>query len=264
MVKKTLPLAEQALELAQQHLRQGRDLEALHVLGKLVRLEPLEAEVAEAAQSTLADIHLRRRDFAQARRHLHVALVLQPDSAEHHHLMGVALEDDPDVDPRRAGHHYRKAVDLEPSNAEYQVAYGQYLLDLGKTTAGLRRLERAVELTPDDGQYAQHLALAYASADQFDKARRVALHALFRNPDDSRLRRLWDDLRFQEARQAQRRYTLPDDARGEVKLVLLPFGRKRRRQSTTIEQADGTILRFDPPAPSASPKRSRHKKRQSQ
>jgi len=265
MVRHSLPLAEQALQLARNYLRQARDLEALHVLGQLVRLHPLDLSIAEQAQVLLAEIHLRRRDFAQARRHLHVALTYQPENAQYHFTMAVALEDDPNADPRRALHYYRKAVELEPNNAEYQAARGSFLLDMGKPRAGIRCLERAVELAPEDGQYAQQLAMAWASEGQFEKARRVALHALFRNPDDSRLRRLWDDLRFQEARQEQLRFIVTSEGKtAHARPVLLPFGRKRRSTPKRFPQADGTILRLDPPAPPSSPNPSRNRRKQSQ
>ena len=107
MVSKTLDLAQQALALGRHYLRQGRDLEALDILGKLVRLGQLEPAVAEQTQIHLAEIHLRRRDFAQARRHINVALAYQPAKAEYHHMMAMAVEDDPEADPRRAMQHYR-------------------------------------------------------------------------------------------------------------------------------------------------------------
>lgn len=260
MVSKTLPLAEQALALGQHYLRQGRDLEALDILGKLARLGHIDPAISEQAQVHLAEIHLRRRDFKQARRHLNVALASQPDNAAYHHLMAMAVEDDPDADPRRAVLHYRKAVELEPENAEYRSDYGLFIIDFGKPREGIRQLEKAVKLAPEDGQFAQQLTLALAGEGQFDKARRVALHALFRNPDDSRLRRLWYDLRFQEARFDQQRCKLKAK---NAEVVLLPFEPKPPKQPATIKMEDGTILRLDPPAPPKPPTPQRQKRRQS-
>ena len=108
----------------------------------------------------------------------------------------------------------------------------------------------------------QQLALAHASKGQFEKARRVALHALFRNPDDSRLRRLWHDLRFQESQATQHRYTTPGSK--EERLVLLPYPKHQRQKPAAMKLEDGLILRLDPPAPPKPPTPSRQKRRQSQ
>lgn len=254
MERPVVSLARRALELAQGYLRYGRDLEALEVLTKLARLGAADPVAAEQTQVLLAEIHLRRRDYAQARRHLHVALGYQPDNAQYHFMMAMALEDDPQADPRRALYYFRKAAKLEPENAEYLAAWGYFLINQGRIRAGIRKLEKAVELAPDDAQYAQQLALGWVVLRDFEKARRVALHALFRNPDDTRLRRLWDEIRWHEARYRQRQQQL---RQGQGPTVLRLPNRSDTPQRR--ELPDGSTIRLDPPGslPQPTPHRQR-------
>ncbi|MCS6976618.1 MAG: hypothetical protein NZM31_06355 [Gemmatales bacterium] len=250
-------LAHRALEVAKRYLRYGRDLEALEVLTKLVRVGTEDTVAAEQVQVLLAEIHLRRREYAQARRHLHVALAYRPDNAQYHFMMAVALEDDPEADPRRALYYFRKAARLDPTNPEYFAAWGSFLINQGRIRLGLRRLEKAVELAPEDAQYVQQLALGWVALRNFEKARRVALHGLFRNPDDSRLRRLWDEIRWHEARHRQHQERL--NRFREPIVIPLPT---RSDTPQRTNQTEGTTVRLDPPSCTPHPTPHRQKRQQ--
>ncbi len=256
MKRHIVPLAQRALEIAQGYLRHGRDLEALEILTKLVRMGGDDLVVAEQAQVLLAEIHLRRREYSQARRHLHVALAYRPDNAQYHFMMAVALEDDPEADPRRALHYFRQAARLDPANAEYFAAWGAFLITQGKIRLGIRKLEKAVALAPEDAQYAQQLALGWVALRDFEKARRVALHALFRNPDDTRLRRLWDEIRWHEARYRQQRERMRHGQ--EPIIVRLPTNTKPLPR---IEATDSGTIRLDAPARTPQPTPHRQERR---
>lgn len=256
MDRHVISLAQRALELAKRYLRFGRDLEALEVLTRLVRMGIDDALVAEHAQVLLAEIHLRRQEYSQARRHLHVALAYRPDNAQYHFMMAVALEDDPEADPRRAAYYFRQAARLDPANAEYFAAWGSFLIAHGKIRLGIRKLEKAVALAPEDAQYAQQLALGWVALRDFEKARRVALHALFRNPDDTRLRRLWDEIRWHEARYRQQRERMRNDQ--DPIIVRLPT---KVQSLPRIEQLDSGTVRLDPPTLTPQPTPHRQKRR---
>ena len=96
----------QKLNLVDGLLAQGRRLheagqfsEAALLLRKLVAFQQLPAEIAEEAQSRLADIQFRQGQFARARRHLRAAIAHQPTNADYYHRLAVALEEDPSADP---------------------------------------------------------------------------------------------------------------------------------------------------------------------
>src|SRR4051812_9819715 len=84
----------------------GRNRDAGAVFTRLAGLRLLPGPVAEEAQLRLAELALKRRRFAQARRHLTAALRHQPDSARYHFLLATALQgEDGDLD--RAAEHFR-------------------------------------------------------------------------------------------------------------------------------------------------------------
>jgi len=241
MGRQIIPLLQRAVEVARRHLRYGRDLDALDILANLVRMGNLPPALAEETHILLAEIHLRRQNYAQARRHLHVALNYQPENAHYHFLMATALEADPTADRRRALYYFRRAAHLDPDNAEFFATWGAYLITLGRLRAGIHKLERAVALAPDEAQYVQQLALAWAALRDFDQARRVTLQALFRNPDDPRLRRLWDEVRWHEARQQQ--------ASSREQPWVVPF--PASPAASAAPAAEATLVRRDPPATEA-------------
>src|SRR5262245_406305 len=82
-----LNLFDQLLCQARRHLQLGRHREATTLFTRLAGFRELPADVAEETQARLAQLHLKRRRFAQARRHLTAALRYQPDNARYHYLL---------------------------------------------------------------------------------------------------------------------------------------------------------------------------------
>jgi tetratricopeptide (TPR) repeat protein len=248
----TLKLPEHLLELGRQYLRQGRDREALDVLGKLIRLGGLPSLVAEEAQVALAEVLLRQGEYAQARRHLHVAIVHRPDSAEYHHLMAVAIDDDEDGDRHRALYYFRKAAELAPDEPAYQCHYGLCLIEMGQPRKGRRLLERAVELDPDEEEWLRHLTEHLMERGEEEEARRLVLFALFRNPDKDAFRQLWQDLRFWSARRRQRETRRPTRLDAADAPSVLPFKPKPSRPDKVVG-GPKKVYRLDPASPPSPP-----------
>ncbi|HET8691534.1 MAG TPA: tetratricopeptide repeat protein, partial [Steroidobacteraceae bacterium] len=90
------------------------------------------------------------------------------EEASHHLQLGHAA--------RTAGRasealgHYRRAVELEPGNAEAQSVYGLMLLNLGRTGDAEGPLRRAVEIAPRHPALRMNLAQWLAQAGRLDEA----------------------------------------------------------------------------------------------
>lgn len=261
-MSRTLPLAEGLYGLARLLRSQGRVQEAAELLRKLIERGGLPPRLAADVHSDLANIHYEQEDYVQARRHLHVALAHQPRQAELHFRMAKAIEDDPFADPERAQYHYRRAMSLAPRCAEYRREYGRFMVHHGRAVSGIRHLTQAANIAEEDISNITDVALRLAEAGDFRAARRVALHALFRNPDDHRLKQLWNDLRFREARHEQ----LAAQADPSSQPMLLPFVSPRRHDGGQGRRSTGGVasLRVDPAATPAGPHTTRRtRKRQS-
>ncbi len=222
-MSRTLKLSEQLLALGQTYSRLGRDGEALRVLGKLASFGELPSHVADQTGSHLAELYFRKRNFSRARRHLSAGLARKPNNARFHFLMATSLMEDENGDLERALQHYHLAVRLEPDNAEHHCDYGLCLLSVGDESEGLKHLEKAQELAPDDVQYVRHLAMAQLEAGRPEPARRTVLALLFRRPRDPQARKLWNDVRFQEVHLAQRQQKIRWGLAADQGPVLLPF-----------------------------------------
>ncbi len=202
-MSRTLNLLEQLLSRGRKLQDLGRSDDAASVLVRLAGLQELPAEVAEEAQIRLAELHLRRRRYSQARRHLAAALILRPDNARYHYLMGNALELDDNADPQRALEHYRRSLEIDPDQPRCLSDLGLLALEMGEDDEGIRALRQAVELAPDDADAVGKLAEGLCLLERFDEARLLLRAALFRNSRDYAFQRLWNDFQFQQSRQEQ-------------------------------------------------------------
>ena len=178
----TLNFHDHLLSLGRKYQEVGRFADAETVLGRLSGFRELPAAAAEEAQARLAELHLRRRQFARARRCLTAALAHQPDSARYHLLMATALQADDRGDLERADEHYRRSLELDPKQAKCQSDAGLLAVRLGRTEEGLTRLRQAVEQAPDDVEAVRKLVKGLRLADRGDEARDALRAGLFRNP----------------------------------------------------------------------------------
>jgi Tfp pilus assembly protein PilF len=254
----SINLVDRVLAMGRRYQEVGRHRDAMTVLTRLSRFRYLPAEAAEETQSRLAEIHLKRRRFKQARRHLTAALRHQPDNARYHYLLAAALCAEQGADLERAGEHYRRALELDPGHVKCQADYGHLLLRLGQTEEGLTRLREAAEHAPEDIEILGKLVKGLRLSGQSTEARSVLQKALFRNARSPRFRKLWNEFRFQQARRrydAERMKRAENEAEGEAP-VLLPFVRIVKEATET--SACPTIVRHeDGVAPSLSQRSSR-------
>lgn len=253
-----LNLVDHVLALGRRYQEVGRHRDAVKVLSRLARFRSLPAEAAEETQSRLAEIHLKRRKYKQARRHLTAALRHQPDNARYHYLLASALFAEDGADLERAGEHFRRALELDPGHVKCLADYGHLLLRMGQTEEGLTRLREAAERAPEDVEVLGKLVKGLRLSGRTDEARSLLQKALFRNAQSPRFRKLWNEFRFQQARRrrdVERLQQAENEADGEQP-VLLPF---IRVVNTTSEGSDcPTILRHeDGVVPARSPRSPR-------
>jgi Tfp pilus assembly protein PilF len=241
----TLNLVDRALAMGRRYQEAGRHRDAVTVFTRLSRFRYLPAEAAEEAQSRLAEIHLKRRKYRHARRHLTAALRHQPDNARYHYLLATTLQAEEGADLQRAGEHYRRALELDPGHVKCLADYGHLLLRLGQTDEGLDRLRQAAERAPEDVEVLGKLVKGLRLAGRADEARSVLQIALFRNSRSPRFRKLWNEFRFQQTRrrrETERLHAEGEHADGEQP-VLLPFVRLVANGPTGSECP--TVVRHD-------------------
>jgi tetratricopeptide (TPR) repeat protein len=206
-----------------QELGQHRD--ALALFTRLSRFRELPADAAEETQARLAEMHLKRRRFGKARRHLTAALRHQPGSARYHFLMATALHADPHGDLERAAEHFARALELEPDNVRCLADAGLLAVRLGQTDEGLDKLRRAAEKTPDDADVVGKLVKGLRLAGRAEEARAALRAAMFRNPRVPRFRRLWAEFQIEGLRRRQAERVGRCGRQADDDPVVLPFVR---------------------------------------
>jgi Tfp pilus assembly protein PilF len=241
----TLNLVDHVLAIGRRYQEVGRHRDAMTVLTRLSHFRALPAEAAEETQARLAELHLKRRKYKQARRHLTAALRHQPDNARYHYLLATALQAEDGADLERAGEHFRRALELDPGHVKCLADYGHLLLRLGQTDEGLTRLREAAERAPEDIEILGKLVKGLRLSGRTDEARSVLQMAMFRNARSPRYRKLWNEFRFQQARrrrEAEQRQQIENEAEGEQP-ILLPFIRVVKE--TTAGSDCPTIVRCE-------------------
>jgi tetratricopeptide (TPR) repeat protein len=249
-MSRTLNFCNHRLIQARKYHELGVDDVALRILANLSRLCELPADVAEETQARLAELLLKQRKFARARRHLTAALAHQEDNARYHYLMALAIEEDRRGQAARALEHYRRAVELEPDNPGYHADAGLFALRRCHVELGLNWLRRAVELAPEDVEVVGQVVRGLQDAGHAEAARQVARAALFRNSRDRRFRQLWDDFRFQELHHRQQRENKRLAIRGAIAegRICLSF-----EQMTVETVGGGRKVRQDGPSHTPAP-----------
>jgi serine/threonine-protein kinase len=94
------------------------------------------------------------------------ALVLAPDLAEAHLVLGTVLEEG-FLDFNRAAGEYAHARELAPGSARVMKAYGGMAVNMGRLESGLAALQHAIVLDPLNTRIRSRLGEAYWSARQY-------------------------------------------------------------------------------------------------
>jgi len=251
----TLNLCDHLLTQARHFHELGVEARALRTFSHLARLRELPPGIAEETQFYLAELMLKQRKFAKARRHLAACLAHDDGNPECHYLMAYAHQEDRRGNRGTALEHYRRCVRLDPENALYHCDAGLFAMSQGETEEGLYWLRRAAELAAEDVEMLGDIVNGLQDQGYDDEARDIARTAMFHNSRDTRFRRLWTDLRFREVHRRQqqmdtRRVVKQAEREGRVALPFLkmtvqtPNGRKIVRQDGPSHTPSPHLLQF--------------------
>jgi predicted Zn-dependent protease len=204
-MSRTLNLCEHLLYEGRRFWSLGVDRHALRTFSHLSRLGELPADIAEETQRRLAELYLKQRKFAKARRHLAAALSHDPNNPESHHMLACSHAEDQKGDRGLAMRHFRRCVQLDPENPRYHNDAGQFALRHGKSQQGLVWLRHAAELAPDDAEVIRDVVSSLQKCGYGTEAQCIARAAFFRNSRNPHFQRLWHDFRFQQLQAHQHR-----------------------------------------------------------
>ncbi len=247
----SINLLDRLLSQGRRLVFMGRFIEGRRRLEKLLAFPEVPAHQRIEAHQLLADVHIDSQCYRKARRHLLAALGLQPGCAETHYRVAVTLDLDPDVEPKKAAKHFRKALELKPDESRYWSGYGQICLRIGKEKAAYGAFIAAADLAPMDVAIVDEIADGLCFLGKEEDARSVLIAARFRLGHNAELEQLWHRFRFlqlhREQQAARRRQAL---AEGEA--VILPFVPSIQPRETKGEPVILRHDRFSRPTPHAT------------
>lgn len=192
-------------------------------LHRLLGFPDLPNALAAQAQQILGDLHLRRRRYRAARRHLRQSRRLEPASARTWFLLGICDHHDPCGEDRRAIWYYEKSLQLNPNQMRCLGELGLLAITTGQWEKGIAHLRRAVELAPESVSALRRLCKGLQQTGQPEEALREVRLALFRNSHSSGIRQLHAELLADQIR-CRQECDSSHQVR-EAEPVLLPFVR---------------------------------------
>ena len=223
---------------------EGRVPEAIGVFESALRIEPEYAEGHHNLGLALWKVGKRQ----EAVREYEYALRLKPDYADAHITLGVALAEL--GRPEDAIQHYEEALRINPNGAEAHMNLGNALLAQGKPGDAIQHYEEALRLRPDYAEAHYNLGAALVKLGRPEDAIRHCEEAVRISPDDAMAHNnlgtaLGQAGRFQEAmEQWQQAVRInPDDAMAHYNLGTA-LGQAGRFQEA-MEQWEQT-LRINP------------------
>ncbi|MEN6335645.1 MAG: tetratricopeptide repeat protein [Phycisphaerales bacterium] len=125
---------------------------------------------------------LKSNDYAGAERQARRALELNPRNADALHHLGLALFGLRQYD--EAVQRLSEAVQIKPKEAEMHIQLGVVLLSAGKTAEAVNSLEKALQIAPDNGEAHFNLGVAMFRIGNRQEATKQWLEAVRLRPDD--------------------------------------------------------------------------------
>lgn len=217
---------------------------ALHLLQRLSSFRDLPRAVAHESRLRLARLYAGQKKYRRARRLLATLAADDPQRSRVHYLLARLAAADVRCDPRRALHHFRRALTLDPMNPRYLSALGVFGLQNGKETLALRSLRRAFRLAPTDRVVMQRYLIALQKMHRFGEAKRVLQESRFRLGRVGWFQELLSSFRFCaiQIRQRQQRRQQSRSVNRQLRLLSFPV-------VTAAEPRDGhERVRCDGPA----------------
>jgi tetratricopeptide (TPR) repeat protein len=164
-------------------------------------------DLAPEAHRFAGELAMELARYTTAQRHLKAAAALEPEHARTRFLLGRVWEEDPDGCDRRAAICFKKAVALDAANPLYRAAFGRAAARCGKVKFGTREMLAATGTagTAGDMTVVRIAVGGLLEVGQIAAARRVLAKARFLCPGNNELVALWERVKFESARSAQRK-----------------------------------------------------------
>jgi tetratricopeptide (TPR) repeat protein len=148
---------------------------------------------------SLAGYHTQKKDYTGALKVLQRAAAEFPNDASVEFHLGAAMERMGDLE--KAEPHLRKAIDLNPRDAQALNYFGYTLADRGiRLEEAKDYVGRALAYDPENGAYLDSLGWVYFKMGRYDEAEEYLLKAIDRSADDGVLFEHLGDIYFQKGR----------------------------------------------------------------
>lgn len=185
-----LNMPQQLLELGRTYLSNGRNIEGLRILRRLVRLPNVSPRISAEANYLIAQDSLRRSAYSEAKEALQEALERDPKNARCHYLFAQSHEaeqaEQDSVD--KSLEHYATACALAPDDGRMASAFALRVSRVQDRQRGLVMLRECYQRHGDDPAVVEDFIEGLIEAGEYDRAELVVTQSLFRNDGDDRFR----------------------------------------------------------------------------
>lgn len=210
----TLTLIDAAWAAARGAAARGHTAAALAQVERLLARPDLSPADAPGAHLFAGELALDLCRYATARRELRAAAKLAPGCARTRFLLGRAWEEDPDGCDRRAAIAFRAATKCDGATDLHRAAFGRAAARCGRVKLGARAMVRAARAALTDLDVVRIAVTGLLETGCPTLARSVLTKARFACPAASaELGALWERVKFESARRAQRKAARPGPAR---------------------------------------------------
>ncbi len=182
--------------LAHEDVRQGNTNVAIAQYRKAIVIDPhlpgIHFELGELLHAS-TDERLKK----EAEKEYHAALMDNPQNEKS--MLRLAEIDGRKGNIQQSYKEYRKAVELQPTDADAKLGLAKTLIDMNQEDKALPLLEDAVKLEPTNATVHYRLAMLYRKMERMDDAKReVELYQKFEDMKE-KLRALYKELQVQPA-----------------------------------------------------------------
>lgn len=175
------PELQSIWEEAKGHADRGEYDKAVEIYRYILLRYSDNSKAVEYANAYVGDIFLTIRLLDLAEKHLKKAIVVSPETAHYHYLLGFAYS----IRERwaKAVAAFRKALRLQRDNSEYERGLGWAMFSGGERIEGMSHLFKALELSPTDVNVITDVGAAMLVLGDISRAKEYAQKAVGLDPN---------------------------------------------------------------------------------